>query len=515
MKIGMQLRYFMPLMMMVAGFVILAAYTIFDVRYQYGNMRKNAIETIGVRGHRMVSEIETQELLAQHNREQLLRLLSRYMVHRLVSACVIDENGRTIFQSAPVHYDRSAAADKIGMMRYVKQQMQSKIFFDEQKQSIVGLFPLKMPTEEGKVRSVKNGMLYIEFDMYDRYYATKKEIWINFYAHAAMVMGMALFLYLLMYLLVFKRLLKLHATTLKIKAGDFNARLKVDGDDELSSVMRVFNETAKTVHDQFVQLEGYKNDLELQVQQESQKRQIQEAMLMQQSRLAAMGEMIGNIAHQWRQPLSALNLVIGNIKDAHANGRLSDEYLEKATEKSYRLIKKMSTTIDDFRNFFQPDKERKSFRIKETIDESISLLEAALKNDNISIEISSCEDDEVYGFPNEFSQVVMNILNNAKDVLLERGVKNPTIFIRTEKKSQRLTLCIEDNAGGISESIMDRVFEPYFTTKEQGRGTGIGLYMSKIIIEEHNHGKLSVSNGKHGAIFAIELKQQTATEDGL
>ena len=160
----------------------------------------------------------------------------------------------------------------------------------------------------------------------------------------------------------------------------------------------------------------------------------------------------------------------------------------------------MSKTIDDFRSFFRVNKDKIDFKIKESIESVISMQSALLKNNNIILNISG-EEFEYNGLESEFQQVILNIINNAKDILVEKNITNPIINIRIEDKKIK----IEDNAGGVPKDIIDRIFEPYFTTKEQGKGTGIGLYMSKMIIEDNMSAKLTVKNIKNGAQFIIDL----------
>lgn len=259
------------------------------------------------------------------------------------------------------------------------------------------------------------------------------------------------------------------------------------------------------------ELETYKNSLELKVEEQTKKRREQEVMLMQQSRLASMGEMIGNIAHQWRQPLNALSLVVGNIKDAFLMQRLDEAYMNKSSEKAYKLIQKMSTTIDDFRDFFKPDKEKKNFSVSFAIEDSLQLIEALLNNSNIEVEKHLDDSVNIDGYHNEFSQVVLNIINNAKDALVANRTDDRLVKIDLSSKNGKAHLCISDNAGGIPENIIDRIFEPYYTTKEQGHGTGLGLYMSKLIIEDHMSGSIRAENIKNsdcevtGAMFTIEI----------
>lgn len=237
----------------------------------------------------------------------------------------------------------------------------------------------------------------------------------------------------------------------------------------------------------------------------------QKELMFQQSKLAAMGEMIGNIAHQWRQPLNTLSLVVGNLEDAYEYGELTQESMRHSTGQIYTLINKMSTTIDDFRNFFSPEKKVQDFSPKKVIEETMGLLEAAFVHNKIVISFDSSEDVEIKGYKNEFSQVCMNIINNAKDALISNHIQSPSIHITEEVTDASIIIRIKDNGGGIPEEIIGRIFEPYFTTKENGKGTGIGLYMSKTIIEEHMGGRLSVENDHEGAVFIITLPKTDET----
>jgi len=241
--------------------------------------------------------------------------------------------------------------------------------------------------------------------------------------------------------------------------------------------------------------------LEQRVTTEVAKNMEQERMLIQQSRLAAMGEMIGNIAHQWRQPLNALGLLLANIKDAHDFHELDAAMIEQSTAKGKQLINKMSTTIDDFRNFFKPNKEKTPFSLNRGIADTLEILSASLRNNNIAAYVEAGEEITAYGFPNEYSQVLLNILNNAKDALVAHKGENSTIRIRIARSVDAAAVTISDNAGGIPADILPKIFDPYFTTKE--KGTGIGLYMSKMIIEDSMNGKITVRNIEGGAEFTV------------
>lgn len=225
-------------------------------------------------------------------------------------------------------------------------------------------------------------------------------------------------------------------------------------------------------------------------------------ILQEQSKLAAMGEMVGSIAHQWRQPLNSLNINIENLDDDYADGLIDAEFIDNFIDKQTHTIQFMSHTIDDFRNFFRVEKVKKIFSVKEAIQSIISIQSAQFKNNNISVELQG-DDFKLNTIESEFKQTILNLISNAKDAIVKNSISYGKIKLILKNNS----LIISDNAGGIPEDILDRIFEPYFTTKEQGEGTGMGLYMSKMIIEQNIEGTLSVVNSKDGAEFTIKFNE--------
>jgi len=243
-------------------------------------------------------------------------------------------------------------------------------------------------------------------------------------------------------------------------------------------------------------------DLEIKIKKAVEENQKKEQLLFQQSKLVAMGEMIGAIAHQWRQPLNSLALNIQLLVDDFFDKKVDNKYIEEFEKKSLNIINFMSKTIDDFREFFKNDKEKEKFDLMEAVIDVLKLIDKQIKNHNISIDING-SGKTILGYKNELKQVILNIITNAKDALIEKNIKDAKISIFVHDN----TIVIEDNAGGIPKEIGDRIFEPYFTTKEEGKGTGIGLYISKVIIEEHFKGKIYFENTQNGVKFIIELKE--------
>jgi signal transduction histidine kinase len=277
-----------------------------------------------------------------------------------------------------------------------------------------------------------------------------------------------------------------------LKKGDLEQRLEEDASsDELNRLKQVMNEMLNNLEDRIV--------LEIN------ERTKQEQLLIQQSKLASMGNMIGNIAHQWRQPLSEINAILMNMQVKKEHNDLSDAFFEESIEECDVILSHMSNTISDFQNFFKPSKEKTKFSLQEECKNASFIIESSLKYNNIKFEIDIDKDCEVLGYPREFSQAILNILSNAKDVLIEREIKNPYIKLSLKKGNKFALIKIQDNGGGVSDKVKDRLFEPYFTTKHAKQGTGIGLYMSKIIIEVNMHGFINVENSEYGAIFTIKL----------
>jgi C4-dicarboxylate-specific signal transduction histidine kinase len=253
------------------------------------------------------------------------------------------------------------------------------------------------------------------------------------------------------------------------------------------------------------ELRTLNDKLERRVEERTAELREKDQLLLLQSRQAALGEMIGNIAHQWRQPLNVLGLTIQQLPLFHDLGELTKEFLNQNVNSSMELIQHMSQTIDDFRNYFRPDKEKVRFNVRETIENSLSLLEGSLQNPLITVDIVTKDDPVIYGYRNEFAQVLLSILNNARDALTEREVDDRRVTITIFTEGNRAVVTVADSAGGVPEGIMGKIFDPYFTTKGPQMGTGVGLFMSKTIIEKNMGGRLSVRNTADGAEFRIEV----------
>lgn len=221
-----------------------------------------------------------------------------------------------------------------------------------------------------------------------------------------------------------------------------------------------------------------------------------------------MGEMIGNIAHQWRQPLNVLGLIVQDLRLRHDIGELEAEHLEESTSKAFQTIQHLSQTIDDFRNFFKPEKDKSQFSISEVAERTIHLLEKTLQMNEIQLELETKETPMTVGYPNEYAQVLVNLIQNARDAFDTRPeITDRLVKLTITEEGTTAVLTVFDNAGGIPEDVIPKIFDPYFTTKGPDKGTGLGLFMSKTIIERNMGGRLTVKNVAGGTECRIETEK--------
>lgn len=229
-------------------------------------------------------------------------------------------------------------------------------------------------------------------------------------------------------------------------------------------------------------------------------------MLIHQSKMATIGEMIGVISHQLKQPLNIMSLYCDDVKDSHKHDEIDDEFVEQFHKKTKKQILFMSETIDAFTDFFNPNKIKKVFLLKESTEKILKLLEKYLESNNINIEID-IGDETVFGVNSELEQVILNIVTNSKDAFLDRGIEDRNVKLSSLNKGKYTIFMIEDNAGGIKEENIQNIFDPYFTTKEYG--TGIGLYMVKLVIKSSFAGDLKLQNTKDGVKFILVLPSES------
>jgi len=226
-------------------------------------------------------------------------------------------------------------------------------------------------------------------------------------------------------------------------------------------------------------------------------------LLFLQSRQASLGQMIANIAHQWKQPLTELNLALFNLKKSF--DVKDEEEFKKYYDDSKRIVKNMSEVIDNFMDFFKPSRKKSFFFVSEAIDDTLMILRKLLKEHKIKVEKEIEEDVKVLGISNELSQVLINIIQNSKDAFNQNNIKDKRVFIKVKSDKEYVYIQIQDTAGGIADKDIDSIFEPYYTTKHSSVGTGLGLFVASMIVEQTFEGSLSVKNKDKGALFTISL----------
>lgn len=256
---------------------------------------------------------------------------------------------------------------------------------------------------------------------------------------------------------------------------------------------------------QQIQLEEINSSLESRIAETVAELRQKDNIIIQQSRLSSMSEMISNIAHQWRQPLNNIGLIVQSLQLAFKSNELTVQELDEDIADTMRVLQQISETIDDFRNFFSCEDEATPFVLNELVSRALSFISPSFKSKGIRIELVEQPDVTVEGYPNAFVQAILNILLNARDALMEHKVENPLVSINIFKDNGHCVVTIHDNGGGIDEDVLPKIFDPYFTTKGQKTGTGIGLYMAKMIVEKNMNGHLTARNLNHGAEFKIEI----------
>lgn len=267
-------------------------------------------------------------------------------------------------------------------------------------------------------------------------------------------------------------------------------------------------------HDKLMKLNQELSD---KVKDEVKKNRDKDKHMLQKSKQAQMGEMISMIAHQWRQPLSSISTVVAGLKLKQVLKKYDLSTIEgqenHCNNLSIQLTKIegytqfLTNTIDDFRNFFKPDKNKEEVLLVNLVEKTFDILKKSFEISKIQVNIDNSSEKKVLLYTNEVMQVILNILKNSEDAFKEINSNNAEVRIKIYNNENNVVLEIQDNAGGIPENIIDNVFEPYFSTKDEKNGTGLGLYMSKIIVEEHCNGLMTVSNGAEGANFKLIFKE--------
>ncbi len=289
-----------------------------------------------------------------------------------------------------------------------------------------------------------------------------------------------------------------------LKEMEFANREMLLVNNELEGEIRLRTLVEEELRQQKLKLEKLNADLENIVKKEVEANREKERMMVIQSRQASMGEILESVAHQWKQPLNTVNLLLYEIQEL-AKAQMPFAEIDAKIQDVYGVIRFMSDTINDFRSFFIPSREKKYFRMEDAIKQTVRFLEPEFRHAGIQVKMDLEEDAVLCGFQNELTQVLLNILNNARDAISAGRVSNPFVQIGLRKMNQCAVIRIGDNAGGIPEELLPEIFTAYVSTKSEGKGTGLGLYIAKTIVERNFSGKISCRNSEEGAVFMIEI----------
>ena len=266
----------------------------------------------------------------------------------------------------------------------------------------------------------------------------------------------------------------------------------------INNFKQLHNSLEQKVKEKTKELQELNKYLEIKISKEVSQNRKKDIIMFQQARFASLGEMLNNIAHQWRQPLGSITMIIQSFQTKMHLGKLTEKFIDEKVNDALLLASNMSSTLEDFKNFFSPNKTKSEFSIKNCIEHSIELSKYFLNQENIKVELKVRKDVNINSYYNELSHVFLNLISNSKDALISNVDKNDRIIkIIVNRFKNHLVVNVVDNGGGIPKEVLPKIFEPYYTTKYKSAGTGIGLYMSKQIIEKHMFGDISCKNILH------------------
>jgi nitrogen fixation/metabolism regulation signal transduction histidine kinase len=338
------------------------------------------------------------------------------------------------------------------------------------------------------------------------------------------ILILSLFVIYYLYIVLVAPIKRLAFVALEVKSGNVSIRSKIDRDDEIGSLSKDIDGMIDSLENQIVtldkavesrtqELEDLNQNLQNMVDEEVEKNRQKDKLLLKQSRQAAMGEMIGMIAHQWRQPITTIGMTADNMILDIELSTVDENKFKENLELVLNHTQYLSKTIDDFRNFFKPFNAKEKIKVEQAIDSSYEIIGKSLENNNIKFTKNIDSNRELLIYKNELIQVFLNIIKNSQDAYIERNIQNREITVHTHEDKDNIYIDISDHAGGIEKQIIEKIFEPYFSTKTQKQGTGIGLFMVQSIIQEHLHGTISVKNIDSGIMFSITLIKELVESD--
>ena len=433
--------------------------------------------------------------------ESIIRRFS--LIKSIQSISLIDEKAKVLL-SVQKNLQKELVLEINPGTTYKNTKEHTIMFFEENKSSYISYKPLGDTSHNKWVRLEINK---------DASYSKLVDLFII--ANITVILLIA-FLAFLIFKIIYKPMQQIKYLTSFSSTlhRTFGSSCKVESSiDEINSLSESLNQLSlellknqTTMRQQNQALQNFNTQLTSRVEEEVLKNKEKEIMLFNNARLVAIAEMIGNIAHQWRQPLNAIALQIQSVQFSYELGELTKEEFNEFAEDSLLQVSYLSQTIDDFRDLTKDTQKDEAFNVSQTLSKTFNLVEASLKNASIVCNLDIQEDVMCnHSNANALSQAIINILNNARDALLVKAIHKKTIDIQLKQEDSKIQITICDNAGGIPADILEKIFDPYFTTKHQSNGTGLGLYISKKIINKDLQGFLEVSNNEKGACFTIEI----------
>lgn len=302
-----------------------------------------------------------------------------------------------------------------------------------------------------------------------------------------------------------KKIYILIAGTKEFAKNNFAHKIPIDSKDEFGQLSIAFNKMSNDIAEYIEKESQQKEILKKRVEKAVAEIRDKDATIIKQSRLVAMSDMMKSIAHHWRQPLNVMSLNLSNLELLSSEGTIEKKDIDDTIERGYSSIDELSKTIDDFGKLFSPDSKKTTFDLRENLEKAIGLINSTIKAKQIELHYESIETITITGYQNEISQIVLNLISNSKDAIVSNRSQTREITVRAYTQNNKAIIEVEDSGGGIPKDIIDKIFEPYFTTKTQGEGTGVGLFMSKQLIEQDMAGVISASNTENGAKLMIEL----------
>jgi len=502
------LKVVFPLIIVIVGMFIIFITVQYNLHHINREIKASQCQTIRQQSVEFQSILNI--LIRKHDFNSIQQIVSALNSRdRLNFALVINDNGIVIASSKLGYVSRDISTIKsldLKILKEIKSSLQGEVIVS--KSEIYAIYPLIFGTTKGGVIPDKVGFLYLEYDLEKLLNSAKKDE-LYHTANILLFYGFILMIFMtIIYFIFMERIKKLIDITNRFSKSDFSKKFENIGKDELSPLMINLNQMAEELIRSQNELKDLNDNLKAQIEFELRKNQAKEQLMFQKSRQVAMGELLVNIAHQWRQPLNNIGAIIQNLEDSFNYGDISKESLKEDVISIMGELRYLSETINRFSNYYQSSSDKEEFfTLKKAIFEAYNMLAPTLLVNNIHTRVTVEDKILIFGDRVEFVQVFLNLFSNVKDLAIElKKPLNIEIFAKYNRVDNIISIHFADNGGGIKKDNLSKIFDPYFTTKDKSKGVGLGLFIAKSIIEHKFRGKIRVSNIENGAEFIIEVE---------